>query len=407
MHIVELQGENFKKMKAFRITPKGPLVVISGKNGQGKTSVLDSIVMALAGEKTELAKLTTKPIRNGETHASVTVTTPEAIITRTWTEKDSYLEMKSPEGVKYKSPQHLLDQMTGGDLSFDPLAFTREKPRDQRDALLGIVKLDFDLDAWERDYKLKYDTRTAVGNQGKALQGKLDTTPAAPEGTPDEELSITALMDELHQADSFNTKLDAAARRLKAASEAFEAAKKELEEAGAEFQKFEKPEQIDTAALRAKLSSAEDTNRAVRTKKERVALEADVKKHDAEYEKLTNELKAMQEDKAKRLAAAKFPIEGLSFAGDEVTYKGIPLAQCSAAEQLKVSMAIAMAKNPKLKVIRIVDGSLLDESNMEIVQEMAERNGFQVWIERVDSSGTQGVVISDGEIVKDNSQAAV
>lgn len=44
------------------------------------------------------------------------------------------------------------------------------------------------------------------------------------------------------------------------------------------------------------------------------------------------------------------------------------------------------------------DGSLLDEDNMKIITDMAEEKDYQVWIEKVDSSGKIGIVIEDGEI---------
>jgi len=91
------------------------------------------------------------------------------------------------------------------------------------------------------------------------------------------------------------------------------------------------------------------------------------------------------------------PIKGLSVDKDGVTYKGFPFSQLSDSEQLKVSMAIAMAVNPKLKVIRVRDGSLLDEENMKIIREMANNNDFQIWIERVEQ-GEVGFIIEDGEL---------
>jgi hypothetical protein len=95
---------------------------------------------------------------------------------------------------------------------------------------------------------------------------------------------------------------------------------------------------------------------------------------------------------------AKFPIEGLSFGEDGVLYNGVPFKQCSAAERLKVSMAMAMALNPKLRVIRILDGSLLDSTNMNLIQEMVKEKDYQVWIEVVDESGKVGITIEGGEV---------
>jgi hypothetical protein len=57
-----------------------------------------------------------------------------------------------------------------------------------------------------------------------------------------------------------------------------------------------------------------------------------------------------------------------------------------------------MAANPKLRVIRIVEGSLLDEDSLAAIGAMAQSEDFQVWIERVSSAGTVGIVIDDGAV---------
>ena len=52
VHITALETERFKRIKVVQLTPSPEgLTVIGGRNGQGKTSVLDSIVYALGGEK--------------------------------------------------------------------------------------------------------------------------------------------------------------------------------------------------------------------------------------------------------------------------------------------------------------------------------------------------------------------
>jgi hypothetical protein len=92
------------------------------------------------------------------------------------------------------------------------------------------------------------------------------------------------------------------------------------------------------------------------------------------------------------------PIKGLSINDDGVIYNSIPFNQISSAEQLKVSLSIAMSMNPTLRVIRIMDGSLLDDDNLKLISEMAKDNDYQIWIEKVDSSGKVGFYIEDGSI---------
>ena len=77
---------------------------------------------------------------------------------------------------------------------------------------------------------------------------------------------------------------------------------------------------------------------------------------------------------------------------------GVPLEQLSAAEQLKLSMDIAMAENPKLRVILLKDASLLDPQSTDYVRRRAVQEGYQVWEERVSAEGAVGFVIEDGEL---------
>lgn len=64
MRIITLKAENVKRLKAVEIQPDGDVVVIAGRNAQGKSSVLDAIWLALAGAAG--AKETTRPIRDAE-----------------------------------------------------------------------------------------------------------------------------------------------------------------------------------------------------------------------------------------------------------------------------------------------------------------------------------------------------
>src|SRR5260370_39362708 len=92
------------------------------------------------------------------------------------------------------------------------------------------------------------------------------------------------------------------------------------------------------------------------------------------------------------------PVEGLGFGEGFVTFNGVPFDQASDAEQLSASIAIAMRTNSKLRVIRVRDGSLLDDSKMKILADMAAANGCQVWIETVRAVTDTAVIIEDGAV---------
>ena len=60
--------------------------------------------------------------------------------------------------------------------------------------------------------------------------------------------------------------------------------------------------------------------------------------------------------------------------------------------------------NPKLKVLLIRDGSLLDDEALKQVAQMAEQNDAQVWIERGGKDAATSVVIEDGMIAGTNTE---
>lgn len=395
MKIIKLTAENVKRLRAVEITPDGTVQVITGRNAQGKTSVLDAIWLALGGGAA--SRETVRPIRDGEDHASVTLDLGDLTVTRTWTGDKTSLSVKAADGAKYSSPQGVLDSLVGR-LSFDPLEFTRLSGRDQVSALLDIVSLDVDLDDLARQRQTAYDQRTEIGRQGKAIGDIPTPTPA-----PDAEASAGDLIAKIREAGALIERQQNEQRRvqearvqvadLTAALQAWEDTLAKREAAVAAH--VAAP---DVAAMEAELDSLEETNRAVRANADIAQRVARREALRAEYDALTARIDGLDKTKADALAQAQFPVDGLGFDEHGVTYQGVPFSQASSAEQIRVSLAMAMSLNPRLRVIRILDGSLLDADNLALISEMAAAQDYQVWIERVADGSGVGVVIEDGAV---------
>ena len=107
------------------------------------------------------------------------------------------------------------------------------------------------------------------------------------------------------------------------------------------------------------------------------------------------------------IASVQFPVKGLGFGEDEVLWEGLPFNQISNSEQIRASVAIGMAMNPRLRVMRIKDGSLLDTESMEIVADLAKREDFQIWMEVVDETGKVGIYLEEGEVKAVNDESEV
>lgn len=423
MHIIELNAENVKRLRAVTIRPDGNVQIIAGKNGAGKTSVLDSIWYALAGASAQRG--TVRPIRDGEDRAHVRLEIGDPgrtfIITRTWTSNGpGSVIIESPDGARYPSPQAMLDKLVGT-LSFDPLAFATLDPKAQVAQLVELADLPFDPAELDRDRSIAYADRTALGRDRDRVRARLGILGAPPEDTPEQPVSAAELLAELEQAREAHKavkRLDVAAvaaekrfaelgdlvttfeQQLATARAQHEEARAEAiaaQHAAAAAQSDPLP---DLDAIRTRIQHVDLINDQVRIRQARDEVAAELAQLDTGYQSLTDEINALDETKRAGLAGARFPVDGLSFDNIGVTYQGIPFRQCSTAEQLRVSLAIAMALNPRLRVIRITDGSLLDSSNMALIEEMARDRDFQVWIERVDETGSVGVVIEDGAVAE-------
>ncbi|MEN6334232.1 MAG: hypothetical protein ABFE01_08215, partial [Phycisphaerales bacterium] len=154
----------------------------------------------------------------------------------------------------------------------------------------------------------------------------------------------------------------------------------------------------DLQRFKGMAQEAELQNQKIRLKRRRIELVKELMAAADKAEALTRALDVNDATKRRRVAEAKFPVPGLAFEAGHVTLNRIPFDQCSSAEQLKVSVAIGMALNPKLRVLLIRDGSLLDEDSMKILAETAAANDTQVWIEVVRTDSSVSVVIEDGAV---------
>lgn len=433
MRVLGLYAENIKKLRAVEIHPHADVVVIAGANGNGKTSILDSIWWALAGT----ANIQGQPIRKGAKKAKIRLdlggTEVELVVERRFTDSGSTLTVESPDGARFKSPQDLLNSLYGA-LAFDPLEFTRMKARDQFDTLRRLVDVGIDFAAVDAANKSDFERRAAINKEAKAKRAQAEAI-QIPTGTPKEPIDESALLTKMEEAGQRNTERgQRMARRQEYAAEAkrhrdsIPAHHAKIADLRAEIEMQERfiaaaekkatdlenqlkaadplPDEIDVTAVRQELEAARSTNALVAQRAKRRDLEDEAEALESNAEALTNRMAKREEEKQAAIAAAKMPVPGLGFGDGVVTFNGVPIDQASSAEQLRVSMAIAMSANPRLRVLRIQDGSLLDENSLALVTDLAREHNYQVWLEKVDTSGKIGVVIEDGEVVKVDGQPA-
>jgi DNA repair exonuclease SbcCD ATPase subunit len=418
MKIVKLRSENFLRLKAVEITPDGNVVVISGANEAGKTSVLDSIYVALTG------KVPQKPIREGQEKAEITIQTEKYLISKTIKRKkgggfNAYLKITGPGEENIDKPQTLLNNLLGH-LAFDPLGFARLDEKEKKKILLDVLNINTD-EIDEKRKKISED-RTIIGREVKNLAGEVaGMVVNIPADLPEKEIEQSEILEKIEKLQNeldtrraketvledrigdsvrIDERIDEYEKMLSDLKEKKEKTQKSRADILKELQTIRKQDAIidDIESSKELLKTAEETNILIRGKKKKEAAENSLKAKEREYNDITAEIAGIDGQKRKMIESAKMPINGLSFDEDGVLFKNIPFKQLSSSEQLKVSMAMAMSMNPELRIIRITDGSLLDKKSMGVIEEMAKKKDFQVWIEVVDESGERGIHIEAGEV---------
>jgi hypothetical protein len=412
-----LVSRNIKNLKAIEISPDGNIVTLSGKNGAGKSAILDSIFSALTGTRLK------DPVRHGEEKADVVIEMGEFTVRKRWTEKGEAIQVYTvnAEGKKqtYSSPQAFLDKVIG-ELCFDPLEFKGMAAQNQVELLKSIVGLDFsDLDK-ERDEV--YTERSGLNSRIKESIAHLKNSEAPDPATPAEEISFKDALNRLNEfrqkqrtyqialsrKDKFADdivgmrtniqQIDEEIAHLLENKKNLEAGIKELEISIAKEVLPPVVSEDDIRSAEIELEQLEKKNAEIRQAKRYREAIRNADKLKKESDELTEKLRRIDQDKQTRASAAKMPIEGLTLTDEGVVYTGILFDRLSTGQQIRVSTAIGMALNPKLKVIFIREGSLLDSAGLQEIAEMAKDQDYQVWIERCDESGQVGVYIEDGAV---------
>jgi len=438
MLITALEITDYKRVHKVAITPDADrhLVLIGGKNSQGKSSTLDALTAAFGGAKAVAAD----PVRHGAGEAAIYVELDggQLTIDRTITaDGKTVLEVRDADGV-VRRPQDVLDKLVGARF-LDPLAFLRLAPKDQRAQLMRLIKDADRIDELNAKRQRAFDRRTEIGRDLTKAKGELERLAEQPVGEP---IDVAALSDELRRfADQQRagdglgnsvTKLETLLQVEEATAEAgrqrIERLDRELAQARAELPAMERAAAVRTtelaaarsrlatagaawtasaprrAQLEADMARASDHNRAVyeaaAANQRRAETQAAVDKLDADHTTVDQAIKTIEERKAAILAAAKLPVAGLEIGEDGIRLAGVPFAQASGSEQLRVALALAIAGSPGLHDVWIRDGALLDDDALMLVADQAAASGKRIWIERVGTRDPGVIEIRDGRVVE-------
>lgn len=411
LRIVSLEVSAFKRLRAVRIKPEGDVVQITGRNGQGKSSVLDAIAAAIGGGH----NAPDRPIRKGNKRAEIRVDLGEMVVERTFTEKGSAVTVTAKDGGELKSPQAVLDRLYGS-IAFDPLEFTRMPPRAQVDTLKRLTGKEAEFAELDAKKAEAVKARTEAARQVKMLELQVAALPDTK--GPDDEVSLATLVERANDAQRVRTENEKARRwfagkqdehrrlleriaeldkEIAAARKTLAGVHREIEDNEPEIKGLVDP---DIAEIQAEIQNVEARNAVARQRRARREAVAKLEKARETERAEARRVECLEADRENALASAKLPVPGLGFTEDGVTFNGVPFDQASTAEQVRASVAMGMAANPRLRVMLVREGSLLDRDSMRLLAEMAAEYDAQFWVERVSDGEKVGITIEDGEVAE-------
>lgn len=462
MKIARLRIENFKRIEVVEITPDGKIVLLTGKMANGKSSILDAIAAVFGGKSFACQKPVRDGKKRGSIACKlddlgliVTRTFTETGGGALQVSAADGARYPSPQAVL----DALVGKLTLDPLAFSRMDSSKQVDTLRKLVGLDFAVMDKErADAYEErtqanraaatllsqitatpfhddapaeevsvlDLANEYRRRQGVNASNAKVRQSFAIAESElarcvrliEEATSEAQQTNVLMEGEVRQlerdlaaeiarlnkqcAQRIQAVRDRAAMNIKGAAD--RVARWSTRKADLEREVYDLGElaavlvDVDPDELGGQMAQAEEMNRKVRYNARRATLEDESDNLKRATDALTQRIDAIDAGKKEMLANAAFPIAGLSFDDDGVLFNGIPFSQASGGEKLCASVAIGLALEPKLKVMLVRDGSLLNTDGMRILTELAEKHDVQIWLERVTDGGEVGIVIEDGRV---------
>lgn len=407
--INKLEIENVKRVKAVKFEPTANgITVIGGDNGQGKTSVLDSIAWALGGNKFRPSQ----PVREGSViPPNLHIVMSNGLVVER-KGKNSDLKVIDPDGNK--AGQQLLDSFVE-ELALNLPKFMQQSNKEKANTLLQIIGVGEQLVALEKEEQDAYNRRHAIGqiaDQKEKFAKEQEYYPDAPKELVSASDLIKQQQEILARNGENQKKRENLASIQKLHEEAVnrvEMLKRELSNAENELAKVigdlstaskSAKNLIDesTEELEKSITEVDEINRKVRANLDKDKAEEDARNYREEYDALTTEITEIRKRKTALLDNADLPLEGLSVEDGDLIYNGFKWDNMSGSEQLKVATAIVRKLNPNCGFVLIDKLEQMDLTTLNTFGEWLESEGLQAIATRVSTGDECSIIIEDGYI---------
>ena len=411
-----LQVENVKRVKAVALEPSANgLTVIGGKNGQGKTSVLDAIAWALGGDRYRPSNAE----REGSTlppHIKLELSNG---LTVERSGKNSALKVVDTTGNR--SGQQLLNEFVE-QLAIDLPRFLRASNHEKADTLLQVIGVGDQVRSLEVKEKEVYNRRHMIGQEADRKRKYADELPYYPTA-PNEPVSASQLIRQQQdilarngenqrkrmRANQIEHEYGRTAAHVSLLRSQLADAEKQLQQLEADLAIAQKDaldlQDESTDEIERSLQEIEQINIQVRANCDREKAEQDAAYYAQQYQDLTKELEEIRHDKYALLDSAKLPLPGLSVEDGELTYNGKKWDCMSGADQLIAATAIVRAINPKCGFVLLDKLEQLDADQLHMFGVWLQSQQLQVIATRVSTGPECSIIIEDGFVASEQPAA--
>lgn len=429
--------ENVLGLEKLEVKP-GAVTLVTGRNGQGKTSFLEAIRSVLRGGHD--ASL----LRRGAEKGAVRIVREDGVeILKRITAKSSPLDVRMPGVGKVSQGQAVVDALCD-ELAIDPLALITARPKDRARFALDVIDIQLSdeeiaeaalcklppakgtaLERLEAARRFVYDERTAsnrTARDKRATEAQLLQTLPPDDGEPPDPAALRAqkaaleadrtraereaeatLRDVLSgiksnaQAELDSVRADAA-ERIRAIERERDAALDRIRaraqeqadesKASAALAARQAAESIapDLEALTAEIARQEAAQReharAEKTREIMAATVRDAAVAEMEAAALTEAIARLDALKAAQLE--KLPIPGLEARADDLYFDGLPFERLNSARQIELAVRLAALRAGDTGLVIVDHGEALDAEGRKALTAAAAAAGIQLVLGVVD-----------------------
>ena len=407
--INKLEIENVKRVKAVKIEPTANgLTIVGGNNGQGKTSILDSIAWALGGDKYRPSQAQ----RDGSVIPPYLhiVLSNGLVVERKG--KNSDLKVIDPSNTK--AGQQLLNEFVE-QLALDLPKFMQSDSKEKAKTLLKIIGVGDKLFELERQETEIYNRRTTIGqiaDQKKKFAKEMTYHPDAPKEPVSASELIRQQQDILarngenqrkrQKVESLRNDHRSLSANITRLEEQLKGLKNQQADVYADLEIAQKSaldlHDESTQELENNITNIEAINIKVRANLDKDKAEEDALDYSNQYAKLSTEIEDVRKLKADLLTNAELPLPGLSVIDGELAYKNYKWDSMSGSDQLKVSTAIVRKLNPKCGFVLLDKLEQMDLNTLKEFGQWLEQEGLQAIATRVSTGPECSIIISDGYV---------